>query len=118
MSGRVESSAENILIKPRVRCDAFIIYHYYYPTSFLFTTDEPSRILKCITAPIVDDRTCESTLQDYIYWSHGMICAGRADTDNCLVSMFTAQKNTMDNMALNLTCHPPPPTPSLPPTVE
>lgn len=41
-----------------------------------------------------------------------MICAGRADTDNCLVSMFTAQKNSMDNTAaasveeLNLTCHP------------
>lgn len=116
MSGRLMSSAENILIKLRVICDVVLFIIIIIPP--LLTTDEPPRLLKCITAPVVDDRTCESMLENFISWSSGMICAGQADTDNCLVSMFTAQKTLWSTsvVELNLTCHPP--TPSLPPTVE
>uniref|UniRef100_A0A8C6TGM1 Peptidase S1 domain-containing protein n=1 Tax=Neogobius melanostomus TaxID=47308 RepID=A0A8C6TGM1_9GOBI len=41
-------------------------------------------LLKCLKVPIVDRQTCESTFDEFIYWSEGMVCAGRANTDNCL----------------------------------
>nr|XP_046255798.1 trypsinogen-like protein 3 [Scatophagus argus] len=45
---------------------------------------ELSPLLKCITVPVVDDRTCMNTFPEFLYWSMGMICAGQANTDNCL----------------------------------
>ncbi|KAM9852072.1 LOW QUALITY PROTEIN: trypsinogen-like protein 3 [Aulostomus maculatus] len=45
---------------------------------------EPRRQLKCITVPVTDDQTCMNTLPEYLYWSVGMVCAGQANTDNCL----------------------------------
>ncbi|CAB1450146.1 unnamed protein product [Pleuronectes platessa] len=45
---------------------------------------EPQQRLKCITVPVVDDQTCVNTFPEYLYWSMGMVCAGRADTDNCM----------------------------------
>ncbi|XP_034553000.1 trypsinogen-like protein 3 [Notolabrus celidotus] len=45
---------------------------------------EPDQHLKCITVPVVDDQTCMNTLPEYIYWSHGMVCAGQNNSDNCL----------------------------------
>uniref|UniRef100_UPI0037E7ED89 trypsinogen-like protein 3 n=1 Tax=Semicossyphus pulcher TaxID=241346 RepID=UPI0037E7ED89 len=44
----------------------------------------PDQRLKCITVPVVDDQTCMNTFPEYLHWSPGMVCAGRADTDNCL----------------------------------
>uniref|UniRef100_A0A672Y6G7 Peptidase S1 domain-containing protein n=1 Tax=Sphaeramia orbicularis TaxID=375764 RepID=A0A672Y6G7_9TELE len=40
--------------------------------------------MKCITVPIVDDQTCMNTFPEYLYWSYYMVCAGQANTDNCL----------------------------------
>ncbi|GAA6220356.1 trypsinogen-like protein 3 [Lates japonicus] len=40
--------------------------------------------LKCITVPVVDDQTCMNTFPEFLYWSIGMVCAGQANTDNCL----------------------------------
>ncbi|XP_041844593.1 trypsinogen-like protein 3 [Melanotaenia boesemani] len=45
---------------------------------------EPSPRLKCITVPVVDDQTCMNTFPPMVYWSMGMVCAGHANTDNCL----------------------------------
>ncbi|XP_041798217.1 trypsinogen-like protein 3 [Chelmon rostratus] len=45
---------------------------------------EPPKHLKCITVPVVDDQTCMNTFSDFLFWSPGMICAGQANTDNCL----------------------------------
>nr|O93267.1 RecName: Full=Trypsinogen-like protein 3; Flags: Precursor [Pseudopleuronectes americanus]AAC32753.1 trypsinogen 3 precursor [Pseudopleuronectes americanus] len=45
---------------------------------------EPQQRLKCITVPVVDDQTCVNTFPQYLYWSQHMVCAGRADTDNCM----------------------------------
>lgn len=45
---------------------------------------DSSGLLKCIHVPIVDDQACMKTFPEYIYWSHGMVCAGSANTDNCL----------------------------------
>ncbi|KAL7394021.1 hypothetical protein ABVT39_019396 [Epinephelus coioides] len=45
---------------------------------------EPQQQLKCLTVPVVDDQTCVNTFPEYLYWSHGMVCAGRANTDNCM----------------------------------
>ncbi|KAJ0065941.1 hypothetical protein NL108_000193, partial [Boleophthalmus pectinirostris] len=45
---------------------------------------ESPGLLKCLRVPIVDDRFCESTFPEFIYWSLGMVCAGSATTDNCL----------------------------------
>lgn len=40
--------------------------------------------MKCITVPVVDDQTCINTFPEYLYWSYYMVCAGQANTDNCL----------------------------------
>ncbi|XP_034467311.1 trypsinogen-like protein 3 [Hippoglossus hippoglossus] len=45
---------------------------------------EPQQRLKCITVPVVDDQTCINTFPEYLYWSPHMVCAGQADTDNCM----------------------------------
>ncbi|XP_041649636.1 trypsinogen-like protein 3 [Cheilinus undulatus] len=45
---------------------------------------EDYEYLKCISVPVVDDQTCMNTFPEYLYWSPGMVCAGRNDTDNCL----------------------------------
>ncbi|KAJ0000009.1 hypothetical protein NQD34_011851 [Periophthalmus magnuspinnatus] len=45
--------------------------------------DSPG-LMKCLSVPIVGDRFCESTFPEFIFWSHGMVCAGSATTDNCL----------------------------------
>ncbi|CAL8289970.1 unnamed protein product [Merluccius merluccius] len=45
---------------------------------------QPRRGLQCIVVPVVDDNTCMNSLPDFLYWSYGMVCAGRADTDNCM----------------------------------
>ncbi|XP_029308005.1 trypsinogen-like protein 3 [Cottoperca gobio] len=45
---------------------------------------ETSQRLKCISVPVVDDQTCMNTFPDFLFWSHGMVCAGRANTDNCM----------------------------------
>ncbi|XP_073340745.1 trypsinogen-like protein 3 [Pagrus major] len=45
---------------------------------------EPDQHLKCITVPVVDDQTCMNTFPGYLHWSWYMICAGQANTDNCL----------------------------------
>lgn len=47
-------------------------------------SDDSSGLLKCITVPIVDDQTCMNTFPEFIYWSYGMVCAGKANTDNCM----------------------------------
>ncbi|XP_068994411.1 trypsinogen-like protein 3 [Embiotoca jacksoni] len=44
----------------------------------------PSQNLKCITVPVVDDQTCMNTFPEYLFWSLTMVCAGQANTDNCL----------------------------------
>ncbi|XP_076592886.1 trypsinogen-like protein 3 [Chaetodon auriga] len=44
----------------------------------------PPHYLKCITVPVVDDQTCLNTSPDTVIWSPGMVCAGQANTDNCL----------------------------------
>lgn len=46
--------------------------------------NESPGLLKCLQVPIVDRQFCEPTFPEYIYWSEGMVCAGRANTDNCL----------------------------------
>lgn len=56
------------------------------PSSFHFETDEPWKQLKCINVPVVDDNTCRNMYP--MYWTPGMVCAGQANRDNCLVSMF------------------------------
>ncbi|XP_038163076.1 trypsinogen-like protein 3 [Cyprinodon tularosa] len=43
----------------------------------------PSYRLKCLTVPVVDDMTCLNTFPPYLYWGV-MVCAGQANTDNCL----------------------------------
>lgn len=60
------------------------------PAFFCFSleTDGPFNQLRCIDVAVVDNQTCRNGLPDYVYWSEGMVCAGRPDTDNCLVSMF------------------------------
>lgn len=45
---------------------------------------EPPQHLKCITVPVVDDQTCMNTLPEFVFWSQGMLCAGQANTDNCM----------------------------------
>ncbi|XP_075965823.1 trypsinogen-like protein 3 [Anarhichas minor] len=45
---------------------------------------EPSKLLKCISVPVVDDQACMNTFPEYLYWSQGMVCAGQANTDNCM----------------------------------
>ncbi|XP_078107955.1 trypsinogen-like protein 3 isoform X1 [Sander vitreus] len=45
---------------------------------------ERSQRLKCITVPIVDDQTCVYTFPEFLFWSMGMVCAGQANTDNCM----------------------------------
>ncbi|XP_033976148.1 trypsinogen-like protein 3 [Trematomus bernacchii] len=45
---------------------------------------EPAQHLKCITVPVVDDQTCMNTFPEFLFWSLGMVCAGRANTDNCM----------------------------------
>ncbi|XP_036928819.1 trypsinogen-like protein 3 isoform X1 [Acanthopagrus latus] len=45
---------------------------------------EPDQRLKCINVPIVDDQTCMNTFPVDLFWSPYMICAGQANTDNCL----------------------------------
>ncbi|XP_070823051.1 trypsinogen-like protein 3 [Chaetodon trifascialis] len=45
---------------------------------------EPPQQLKCITVPVLDDQTCLRMSPDYVAWSPGMVCAGHANTDNCL----------------------------------
>lgn len=45
---------------------------------------EPPKFLKCITVPVVDDQTCRNTFPEYIFWSLGMVCAGQANTENCI----------------------------------
>ncbi|KAM9353518.1 trypsinogen-like protein 3 [Symphorus nematophorus] len=45
---------------------------------------DPSSHLKCITVPVVDDQTCMNTFPDFLYWGPTMVCAGQANTDNCL----------------------------------
>ncbi|XP_070691214.1 trypsinogen-like protein 3 [Pempheris klunzingeri] len=40
--------------------------------------------LKCITVPVVDDRTCVNTFPEFLFWTAGMVCAGQANTDNCM----------------------------------
>ncbi|KAG8009920.1 Trypsinogen-like protein 3, partial [Nibea albiflora] len=44
----------------------------------------PSQQLQCITVPVVDDQTCESSLPCGIHWSPGMVCAGQANADSCM----------------------------------
>ncbi|XP_068591788.1 trypsinogen-like protein 3 [Cebidichthys violaceus] len=45
---------------------------------------EPSKLLKCISVPVVDDQTCMNTFPEFLFWSQGMVCAGQANTDNCM----------------------------------
>ncbi|KAM6935981.1 trypsinogen-like protein 3 [Lycodopsis pacificus] len=45
---------------------------------------EPSKLLKCISVPVVDDQACMNTFPEYLHWSPGMVCAGQANTDNCM----------------------------------
>ncbi|XP_042345178.1 trypsinogen-like protein 3 [Plectropomus leopardus] len=45
---------------------------------------EPSPRLRCITVPVVDDQTCMNTFPEFLFWSPGMVCAGQANTDNCM----------------------------------
>ncbi|XP_003976944.2 trypsinogen-like protein 3 [Takifugu rubripes] len=44
--------------------------------------DESPKRLKCISVPVVDDRTCRELFP--MHWSHGMVCAGQVDGTNCL----------------------------------
>ncbi|XP_028281707.1 trypsinogen-like protein 3 [Parambassis ranga] len=43
---------------------------------------KPTHRLKCITVPVVDDQTCMNTFP--LLWGPFMICAGQANTDNCM----------------------------------
>uniref|UniRef100_A0A674N146 Trypsinogen-like protein 3 n=1 Tax=Takifugu rubripes TaxID=31033 RepID=A0A674N146_TAKRU len=49
--------------------------------------DESPKRLKCISVPVVDDRTCRELFP--MHWSHGMVCAGQVDGTNCLVRVDT-----------------------------
>ncbi|KAG7266365.1 hypothetical protein CRUP_001146 [Coryphaenoides rupestris] len=40
--------------------------------------------LECMEVPVVDDQTCMDGFPEHLYWSRSMVCAGRADTDNCM----------------------------------
>ncbi|XP_014826385.1 PREDICTED: trypsinogen-like protein 3 [Poecilia mexicana] len=51
---------------------------------------DPSKHLKCLTVPVVDDMTCLNTFPSYLFWGV-MVCAGQANTDNCL----TGRSNVM-----------------------
>ncbi|XP_017270787.1 trypsinogen-like protein 3 [Kryptolebias marmoratus] len=44
---------------------------------------ERSPGLKCITVPVVDDLTCLNSFPPMLHWGV-MVCAGQANTDNCL----------------------------------
>lgn len=50
---------------------------------FLWKTEESPKRMKCISVPVVDDRTCRELFP--MHWSYGMFCAGQVDGTNCLV---------------------------------
>lgn len=43
--------------------------------------------MKCISVPVVDDQICSELFP--MLWSYGMVCAGQADKNNCLVRTET-----------------------------
>ncbi|XP_038566215.1 trypsinogen-like protein 3 [Micropterus salmoides] len=45
---------------------------------------KPSQHLKCLTVPVVDDQTCMNTFPEVLHWNTNMVCAGQANTDNCM----------------------------------
>ncbi|KAI9523997.1 hypothetical protein NQZ68_020958 [Dissostichus eleginoides] len=74
-----------------VSCSGALIDPWWIVTSFgcikYYTSNysyEPAQHLKCITVPVVDDQTCMNTFPEFLFWSLGMVCAGRANTDNCM----------------------------------
>lgn len=76
------------ILELHLRCSLMIIFipTLNPPSSFHFETDEPWQQLKCINVPVVDENTCRNMYP--MYWTPSMVCAGQANTDNCLVSMF------------------------------
>ncbi|CAL8247523.1 unnamed protein product [Lota lota] len=77
----------SFLCNPRYSIQVIKEHAYEFGISLedTYRTQQPCMELQCIMVSVVDDHTWMNSLPEFLYWSPGMVCAGRADTDNCMV---------------------------------